>query len=80
MKTNQSTARFLTDDKDLLLRSANETIALLDSTVSDNVKQAVHVLSPFRVAMDNDRIAEVTYMFNNTVIARNGRGIDQLSW
>ncbi|KAB7501563.1 Protein bark beetle [Armadillidium nasatum] len=72
--------RYLTDDKDHLLRNGNETIAFIRSNIVDSKRQAVFTLSPFREAMDNDRIGEITFMFNDSKIAKNGRGIDQFSW
>lgn len=72
--------RYLTDDEDHLLRCANESIVVVGSHINNNQNQAVYTLSPFRVRMDNDDIAEITFMFNSTTISGNGRGIDQYSW
>lgn len=72
--------RYLTDDGDYLLRSANESLMVVNSQIVNNQNQAVYTLSPFRVKMDNDDIAEITFMFNGTTISGNGRGIDQYSW
>lgn len=71
--------RYLTEDADHLLRSANQTIGVVRTLIADNRREAVHALSPFRERMDNDRIGEVTFAFNHSVIARNGRGIEQFS-
>ncbi|CAL4091082.1 unnamed protein product, partial [Meganyctiphanes norvegica] len=72
--------RYLTDDGDHLLRCSNESIHLVQSEVVDNTNQAIFSLSPFRVSMDNDDIGEITFMINSSLIARNGRGIDQYNW
>lgn len=70
----------MTDDGDHLLRVANESITLVDCLISNNQKQAMYVLSPFRTRLENDNIAEITFMLNGTAIRGNGRGIDQYSW
>lgn len=72
--------RYLTDHEDHLLRSANESILVMNSQITNNKNQAVYALSPFRARMDNDDIGEITFMFNSTSISGNGRGIDQYSW
>ncbi|XP_042229688.1 protein bark beetle-like isoform X4 [Homarus americanus] len=72
--------RYLTDDGDHLMRCANESMVVINSKIINNNNQAVYTLSPFRVMMDNDDIAEITFMFNGTTISGNGRGIDQYSW
>ncbi|KAK4322844.1 hypothetical protein Pmani_006428 [Petrolisthes manimaculis] len=72
--------RYLTDDGDHLLRVANESMMLIDCQINNNQHQAMYVLSPFRTRLDNDNIAEITFMLNGTTIRGNGRGIDQYSW
>ncbi|XP_050714917.1 protein bark beetle-like isoform X5 [Eriocheir sinensis] len=72
--------RYLTDDGDHLLRCANESIMVVGSQITNNQNQAFYALSPFRVRMDNNDMAEITFMFNRTTISGNGRGIDQYSW
>ncbi|KAG5895778.1 hypothetical protein JTB14_001625 [Gonioctena quinquepunctata] len=70
--------RYLDELGNHFLRKANESLKFLSCEISHNLHEAVFVHSPYwDLHMSN--ISEVTFMFNKSIIADNGKGVYQFS-
>ncbi|XP_011303311.1 uncharacterized protein bark isoform X1 [Fopius arisanus] len=70
--------RYLDEFGNHFLRKANESIRLINTEISHNLEEAIHVLSPhWNIYTSN--ISEISIHVNNTLITDNGRGILQYS-
>ncbi|XP_017468948.1 PREDICTED: protein bark beetle isoform X1 [Rhagoletis zephyria] len=70
--------RYVGDNGEYYLRKANESMKIVNSEISSNLREAILVKSPFW-DVQYSNISEVTIHVNSSMITQNGHGIRQLS-